>query len=129
MMNGRTVTEGRPVRMGPLALLLTVIGMALTVLAVLTFSAACADLDLAEKKASQVRERYLLESDGQAFLAALTEEAKAAPESRTVKEDLVRGELTLHIEAVVSDGKADVTVWQLRKHWEEDAGVELWAGN
>ncbi|MDD6346809.1 MAG: hypothetical protein PUA52_02205 [Lachnospiraceae bacterium] len=131
MMNGRTVTEGRPVRLGPLALLLTVIGIALTVLAVLTFSAADADLNLAEKKADQIRERYLLESDGQAFLASLTEKEKAAPESsgRTVEKDLVRGDLTLHIEAVVTEGKVDVTVWQLRKHWEEDTGVDLWSGS
>ena len=107
------------------------IGIALTVLAVLTFSAADADLNLAEKKADQIRERYLLESDGQAFLASLTEKEKASPESsgRTVEKDLVRGDLTLHIEAFVTEGKVDVTVWQLRKHWEEDTGVDLWSGS
>ena len=46
-----------------------------------------------------------------------------------MEKDLVRGDLTLHIEAIVTEGKVDVTVWQLRKHWEEDTGVDLWSGS
>ena len=53
-------TNRTPIRLLPLALLLTVISICLTVLAILTFSTAGADLRLAEKYAETVRTRYEL---------------------------------------------------------------------
>ena len=63
-------TNRTPIRLLPLALLLTVISICLTVLAILTFSTAGADLRLAEKYAETVRTRYELEIEGQEFLQA-----------------------------------------------------------
>ena len=51
-----------PIKLGPLALLLTVISICLTTLAILSFTTASADLRLAEKYADTVQTRYELES-------------------------------------------------------------------
>ena len=44
-----------PIRLGPMALLLTVISICLTILAILTFTTARADLRLAQKYAETVQ--------------------------------------------------------------------------
>ena len=62
-----------PVKLGPLALLLTVISICLTMLAILTFTTARADLRLSEKYAQTVETRYALEREGQEFLRELSE--------------------------------------------------------
>ena len=62
-----------PIKLGPLTLLLTVISICLTVLAILSFTTARADLRLAEKYADTVRSRYALEKQGQAFRQELSE--------------------------------------------------------
>ena len=63
-----------PVKLGPLALLLTVISICMTTLAILAFSTASADHSLAEKYAQTVRERYALEAKGQRFLGETGDE-------------------------------------------------------
>ena len=68
-----------PIRLGPLALLLAVISICLTILAILTFTTARADLRLAEKYAETVQARYALEKDGQEYLARLNAGREAAP--------------------------------------------------
>lgn len=57
-----------PIRLGPLALLLTIISICMTTLSILTYTTSGADLRLAEKYAETVRVRYELEAEGQAFL-------------------------------------------------------------
>ena len=58
-------SSGRmPVKLGPLALLLTVISICLTTMAILTFATARADRRLAEKYAATVRLRYELDQEG-----------------------------------------------------------------
>ena len=51
-----------PIRLGPLALLLAVISICLTILAVLSFTTGQADLRLAQRYADTVTERYALEA-------------------------------------------------------------------
>ena len=63
-----------PIRLGPLALLLTVVAICMTVLALLTFSTARADLAMAQKLAASTQERYELEAEGQTFLRDLAGE-------------------------------------------------------
>ncbi len=63
-----------PVRLGPLILLLSVICVCLTMLSLLSFSAAGADKRLAEKYADTVRVRYELEAEGQELLAGFTKQ-------------------------------------------------------
>ena len=60
-----------PVKLGPLALLLTVISICLTTLSILTFTTSRADMRLSERYASTVSTRYELEVQGQEALALL----------------------------------------------------------
>ena len=69
-----------PIRLGPMALLLTVISICLTILAILTFTTARADLRLAQKYAETVQARYAIEKDGQTYLAGLNAGREEAPE-------------------------------------------------
>ena len=72
-----------PIKLGPLALLLTVISICMTTLGVLAFATARADWNLAQKYADTVQTRYALEAEGQRFLqtAAKALEEGNAPES------------------------------------------------
>lgn len=107
-----------PIRLGPLALLLTVISICLTVLAILTFTTAQADLTLAERYAQTVQTRYELESQGQAFLAA------AGPgQEQTFTED----DMTL---TVALDEAGHIARWTFEKNWSQpDTIGGLWPGN
>ena len=58
-----------PVKLGPLALLLTVISICLTILSILTYTTAGADDRLAQRYAQTTTERYELEIAGQEALA------------------------------------------------------------
>lgn len=57
-----------PIKLGPVALLLTVISICLTVMAILTLSTAGADKTMAENFAASTQIRYTLETEGQKFL-------------------------------------------------------------
>ena len=63
--------ESRPVRLGWLSLLLTVVILCLATLSVLSFSTARADWAQAQKQALQTDSVYALECAGQQWLAAL----------------------------------------------------------
>ena len=92
-------SSGRmPVKLGPLALLLTVISICLTTMAILTFATARADRRLAEKYAATVDGTYetVLERDGST--------------------------LTIRVE----DGA--VVAWRHQRTWEEDLEWDLWPG-
>ena len=56
-----------PFRLGPLALLLTVISICLTILAILTFTTARADLRLSAEYAQTTKARCALEAQGQEY--------------------------------------------------------------
>jgi len=104
-----------PVKLGPLALLLTVISICLTTMAILTFATARADRRLAEKYAATVLLRYELDEAGQAWLQS------AGDEGETVLEK-DGSSLTIRVEA----GK--VTCWRHERAWEEDLEMDLWPG-
>ena len=61
-----------PIKLGPVALLLTVISICLTVMAILTFSTAGADKAMANMFANSTQIRYGLEQSGQEFLQQKT---------------------------------------------------------
>ena len=111
-----------PIRLGPLSLLLTVISICLTVLAILTFTTARADLRLAEKYARTVQTRYALEREGQAFLAEA--DAAAAEGALELTEDGFRLQIGLR-----RDGAGvETAVWKHERLWEEDDSLNLWPG-
>ena len=131
-----------PIRLGPLAILLALIGICMTILGVLSFTTARADLKLAEKYADTVHTRYELEAEGQAFL----KEAEAAwlsgtdpaalPETETDIDGIVRKSFeqkgfTLTV-GIIPDSEKRIRVveWLQYKEWEpEESMGSLWTGN
>ena len=120
-------TNRTPIRLLPLALLLTVISICLTVLAILTFSTAGADLRLAEKYAETVKTRYELEIEGQEFLEANTSRAAETETGIT----LSKGQSELHIQ-LCPDGTDGFRIleWRHERQWTEDTDIgNLWDGH
>ncbi len=128
-----------PIRLGPLALLLTVISICMAVLGILSFTTARADYSLAEKYASTVQERYALERAGQDFLRQAGEALKAGDrleglagtetdEDGITHKTLEYEEVRLLI-GIVPEGDRGFRVveWRIQKDWEP-AGNEgnLW---
>ena len=127
-----------PIKLGPLALLLTVISICLTTLGILAFTTARADLRLAEKYAQTVETRYALERDGQEFLRELSEtdpgdwglmdwERDAAGVFWTAFE---RGNTSLRIGFRPDRERGYALVsWRQETGWAEDESIgELWDG-
>lgn len=106
-----------PIKLGPLALLLTVVSICLAILAILTLSTARADLALAEKYADTVKTRYALEAEGQKFLA----EAEPGAE-QTFEQDGMRLIVALNEDR-------EVIRWTIEKEWTENDDIgDLWSG-
>ncbi len=123
-----------PIKLGPLALLLSVICICLTTLALLNYSTARADKRLAEKFAETVGTRYALESEGQELLAALDGampaqgwETDGAGNAWRVLE---RDGFQLRI-GLAPDGAGGYTIinWTQEHEWEADTSLDnLWPG-
>lgn len=126
-----------PIKLGPLALLLTVISICMTTLGILAFATARADWNLAQKYADTVGTRYALEAQGQRFLrdAAEAWQEGGMPEgfagTRTGEDGVVskifeEGEFSLRIEIVSEGGGLRVVSWRINREWEPDAEMDLW---
>ena len=125
-----------PVRLGPLALLLSVISICLAILAILTFSTARADLRLAEKTANTVSTRYALEEQGQRLRSELPSDKNAplpagweagadGSLSRTLENEGAR----LHIVLQPSEEGYVVAEWVHDREWASDGLLHgLWNG-
>ncbi len=122
-----------PMRLGPLALLLMVISICMTVLGILTFTTARADLSMAEKYAQTVETRYLLESRGQSFLQEAYEDPEALleeAEDGVYRKTLQEGELSLQIGLKIEGKSCQVVSWRFSRDWEADENMGgLWSGN
>lgn len=132
-----------PIKLGPVALLLTVITICLAVMAILTISTAGADRTMADKFANSTQERYSLEAQGQQFLQeadqVLHDGGKLTdlPETEAVEggpagsvEKTIQDEgyhLTIRLEPDGGTGYR-VTGWSLEKEWEENQDIQVWQG-
>ena len=127
-----------PIKLGPLALLLTIISICLTTLAILNFTTARADMRLAEKYAETVQTRYALEVKGQEFLQEISE---MDPADLSLL-DLERDADGVLWESFEQDGArlrigirpggpngVQVVAWRQEKEWDqEDLIGNLWSG-
>lgn len=122
-----------PIRLGPLALLLTVISICLTTLAILVFTTARADFRLAEKYADTVRVRYALEAEGQEYLSLADSDPSLLDEPdeqgviwHTIDHDGTR----LRIGLTSDDKGYHIAAWRTEREWTEDTSIRnLWTGN
>ena len=127
-----------PIRLGPLALLLTVISICLTVFAILTFSTARADLALAKRYAYTSSIRYSLEKSGQEYLQEVDEvlqgggtlydlfEAEMDPKGISVYQIEESG-YTLTIGLKQKGNTYSIEVWKIEKEWNQNDNIDdLW---
>lgn len=129
-----------PVKLGPLALLLTVISICLTTLAILTFSTARADWRLADRYAQTVTARYDLMNEGQAFLRDAADTVGSGlplgsmPEVTPGTDGSWRYEaekdgMQLSVGIREEDGQVRTTEFRVTKEWAEDLDIgNLWGG-
>ena len=130
------------IRLGPIAIFLTIVAIVLSTLAMLTAATAGADKAMAERFASVTSTRYQLEADGNTFLkefdetiaqggdpASLegVESAQGGGYNYTVERDGYRLEVSLSpLDAL---GHYSITVWKIHKIWNsEDPMNNVWKG-
>lgn len=131
-----------PIRTGALTLLLTLVAICLSVLSVLSFSTALADLRLAEKSMSRFQQDAALENEGQRWLAALDGQLTAGSDGSAVGELLPDG--TVQTILKTSDGRSltiavrptpdadpryTVVRWQFGQDWTPETDLNLWDGS
>ena len=124
-----------PVKLGPLALLLTVISICMTVLAILAFTTARADLSLARTYAETVKERYSLEILGQQYLQETADDLRQGivlmPDADGMVHEMIeQGSMKLDI-ALQPEGSAGYRIdsWKVERRWVEDTDIgNLWDG-
>lgn len=123
-----------PVRLGPLALLLTVIVICVTVLGLLTFTTARGDLATAQRYAASVQARYSLEAQGKALLRQIGEDPSVLEELEKDEEGVcwetfTQEDATLRVGLRPQGSGYEIVCWQLTQDWEpqEEMG-SLWPG-
>ena len=130
-----------PMKLGPFALLMTIITICLTTLSILTWSTAGADSRLAQRYAETARIRYELEAQGQKFLRD-ADEALSVGEDPAGLEDVTEENGVIHKEfheggyslivglrAEENSTTCEIVTWKLTKDWEQDQTIpDLWPG-
>mgnify|MGYP007101865241 CR=1 FL=1 len=124
-----------PIKLGPLALLLTVISICMTTLAILTFTTARADRRLADTYAKTVQTSYSLEAEGQQFLAELARaggpenmDGLERDEAGTYWKTIDRGERHLRI-GFDWNGSITIRCWRQEQDWNQTEEIgNLWPG-
>ena len=132
---------GNKLRLGPVAVFLTVVAVILTTLATLTIATSRADVVLAERFAEMTQIRYSLEAQGNEFLSSLAEELEAGASLSSISElnrkadgifeyKAERDGYELLIRLTESDEDLyDIREWKITKVWEEeDLNQGIWAG-
>ena len=124
-----------PIKLGPLAVLLTVISICMTVLAILAFSTGGADMRLAETYADTVKTRYELEAEGQEFMGRVAQgtvvlDAAAELKDSVYTKTFERDGSYLKIGFTLEGGGYGIVEWRHGKQWEADDSMgDLWDGN
>ncbi len=118
--------KNTPIRLGLLALLLTIISICMAVLAMLSVSSSHADLRLSERFAQSVKTRYELEEEGQLFLKQMNE----SPKDEIISKDIEKDGFVLSIELQLKDDEYIIRNWKIKKTWEESTKIDnLWKGD
>ncbi len=126
-----------PIKLGPLALLLTVISICMTVLGTLAFATARADWNLAQKYADTVQLRYMLEAEGQRFLGTAAQalakgedpgelDGAERDEDGIVWRTFEKGDFRLRVGMSDDGGHLCVVSWRIQRDWEPETDMDLW---
>lgn len=128
-------------RLGPIAVFLTVVTIILTTLATLTIATSRADAVLAERFATMAAIRYSLEKEGNEFLYEVTQKLENGTSLNSIS-DLNRTgdgmyeykaekdgyELKIRLAPEGSDSFS-IEEWKITKIWnEEELSQDIWLG-
>ena len=118
----------QPIRLGWLSLVMTVCIVCLAVLSVLAFTTARANLSFAQKQAQAVQGLYVLERQGQEWLAQTDAAAQAGmlPDGESTQR-FEEGSRVLEVAVQVQGSRFTVTRWRYTTVWpEENPAESLW---
>ena len=130
------------IRLGPIAIFLTVVAVVLSTLAALTAATSGADRAMAERCAKVTQIRYELEDEGQKFVKTVDEEAaKGSVTAEAVgAEETLAGSLkhvikkdgyslTIILTEPEASGEYEIKEWKITKEWNaEDPFQNIWQG-
>lgn len=128
-------------RLGPIAVFLTVVAIILTTLATLTIATSRADAVLAERFATMTAIRYSLEKEGNGFLYEVTQKLENGASLNSIS-DLNRTDDGMYEYKAEKDGyelkirlapegsdSFSIEEWKITKIWnEEELSQDIWLG-
>ena len=128
-------------RLGPIAVFLTVVAIVLTTLATLTIATSRADAVLAERFATMTAIRYSLEKEGNEFLYEVTQKLENGASLNSIS-DLNRTDDGMYEYKAEKDGyelkirlapegsdSFSIEEWKITKIWnEEELSQDIWLG-
>ena len=128
-------------RLGPIAVFLTVVTIILTTLATLTIATSRADAVLAERFATMTAIRYSLEKEGNEFLYEVTQKLENGASLNSIS-DLNRSDDGMYEYKAEKDGyelkirlvpegsdSFSIEEWKITKIWnEEELSQDIWLG-
>jgi len=117
-----------PIKLGPLALLLTVVCLCLVTLSILSFSTSQADDRMSERYASTVTTRQALTGEGQKFLFDADEQLATTGRLSKTETTLTKDGFTLTIRLKQTGDTYEIAEWKLERQWHESHDLELWEG-
>jgi hypothetical protein len=129
------------IRLGPIAIFLTIIAIVMATLAVLTTATTNADKVMAERFAEVTKTRYALEAEGEKFIREFDEQAGSgkidakklgAKKSGAAYIKTIKNNGYILKAGVTSAGNKDgykITEWKLEKEWNaDDPYSNVWKG-
>ena len=117
-----------PIKLGPLALLLTVVCICLVTLSILNFTTSRADDSMSRRYADTVTVRQQLTAEGERFLYEADQQLAQGGTLTTTEQTFEQDGYTLTVRLTQTGDTYEIAQWQLEKQWEEKNEMDLWPG-
>ena len=117
-----------PIKLGPLALLLTVVCICLVTLSILNYTTSRADDSMSRRYADTVAIRQQLTAEGERFLYEADEQLANGGTLETTEQTFEQDGYTLTVRLTQTGDTYEIAQWRLEKQWEEKNEMDLWPG-
>ena len=117
-----------PIKLGPLALLLTVVCICLVTLSILNYTTSRADGSMSRRYADTVAIRQQLTAEGERFLYEADEQLANGGTLETTEQTFEQDGYTLTVRLTQTGDTYEIAQWRLEKQWEEKNEMDLWPG-
>ena len=117
-----------PIKLGPLALLLTVVCICLVTLSILNFTTSRADDSMSHRYADTVTIRQQLTAEGERFLYEADQQLAQGGTLTTTEQTFEQDGYTLTVRLTQTGDTYEIAQWRLEKQWEEKNDMDLWPG-